>query len=147
MQYICLRISAKPRMKNKLYKIASICMITLGVLHTLYFIFSVATQEPVIYQTLSHVVKKGVVWLLGERSLLAYYNGYSLSMGLLLISYGLLTLVTNRTYKAAILSILISFAALVISIAYFHMLAYLLMGLCFIFYFLSLLVKEKQQSH
>ena len=129
-------------MKNKFYIAGSICLIVLGVLHTLYFVFSVATEEPIIYQTLGGVIKKGVIWLLGERSLLSYYNGYSLSMGLLMASYGLLALVTKRTCKAAILAVIISLAAFVISIVYFHMLAYLLMGACFISYLLSLLVKD-----
>lgn len=130
-------------MKNKLYKAGSICMIILGVLHTLYFIFAVASKEPIIYDTLSGVTKKGVIWILGERSLLEYYNGYSLSMGLLLVSYGLLAMVTKRTCKAVILSVIISFSALIISIVYFHVLAYTLMALSFIAYVLALLVKEK----
>lgn len=118
-------------------------MIVLGVLHTLYFAFSVISEEPVIYETLSGVTKKGVAWFLGERTLLAYYNGYSLSMGLLLISYGMLTLATQRTYKATMLSAIISFFALIISVVYFHMLAYILMALSTIFYMLSLTAKEK----
>ena len=118
-------------------------MIVLGFLHTLYFIFSVVSEEPIIYDTLSGITKKGVAWFLGERTLLAYYNGYSLSMGLLLISYGLLTFVTERTRKAAVLSIVISFAAFVISVAYFHLLAYSLMALSTVCYMLSLAMKEK----
>lgn len=131
-------------MKVKLYNAGSVCMIILGVLHTLYFIFSVTTGEAIIYETLSEVIKKGVMWLLGERSLLYYYNGYSLSMGLLMISYGLLALFTKRTCKAAMLSAAISLMAFIISIVYFHMLAYTLMGLCFVFYALSLMVKEPE---
>ncbi len=134
-------------LKNKLYRAGSICMIVLGILHTLYFVFSVMTEEPVIYGTLANVTKKGVAWFLGERTLLAYYNGYSLSMGLLLISYGLLTLVTKRTCKATMLSVVISFAAFIISVVYFHVLAYVLMALSFICYAMSLVVKEKGKSN
>lgn len=130
-------------MKSKLYRIASICMVVLGALHVLYFIFSAVNKEPVIYQTLGEVTKKGVIWLLGERTLLSYYNGYSLSMGLLLVSYGLLALIAKRTAKTTILSIMVSLSAFMVSIAYFHMLAYLLMGACFIFYLLSFFVKDK----
>lgn len=131
-------------LKNKLYRAGSACLILLGILHTLYFIFSVISKEPIIYDTLSGVTKKGVIWLLGERSLLSYYNGYSLSMGLLLISYGALACITNRTDKTTMLSIVISFAALAISIAYFHILADILMAASTIFYILSLTVKVKR---
>ena len=120
-------------------------MIVLGVLHTIYFIFSVVNEEPIIYDTLSGVTKKGVAWFLGERTLLMYYNGYSLSMGLLLASYGLLTFVTSRTYKAVLLSIAISLAAFAISVVYFHVLAYVLMALSVICYTLSLVVREKKK--
>lgn len=134
-------------MKNKLHKAGSVCMIVLGVLHTLYFIFSVISNEPVIYDTLANVTKKGVAWFLGERSLLSYYNGYSLSMGLLLVSYGLLAIITKHTCKTAVLSLIISAAAFIISAVYFHVLAYTIMALSVIFYSLSLLTKERTKTN
>lgn len=130
------------RMKIRLYKAASIAMIILGSLHTLYFIGSIMRKEPVIYDTLSHVIKKGIVGILGERSLLSYYNGYSLSMGLLLISYGLLALFTRPDRRAMILSTFISFTAFVISVFYFHPLAYVLTGVSFACYLMSLVWKR-----
>jgi hypothetical protein len=130
--------------KNKFYKAGSVCMILLGILHTAYFVFSGLHEEAVIHETLTHIIKKGAVWFLGERSLLSYYNGYSLSMGLLLISYGLLALMTNRTTKAQILSLAVSAVAFVICVVYFHILAYSLMGLSAFFYLCSLSVKNER---
>lgn len=121
-------------------------MIILGALHTLYFIFSVTTGEAIIYDTLADITKKGVIWLLGERSLLYYYNGYSLAMGLLMMCYGLFALLTERTCKSTILCTATSLIAFIISVVYFHMLAYSLTALSFILYALSLLAREKEVS-
>jgi ABC-type sulfate transport system permease component len=60
------------------------------------------------------------------------------------MNYGLLTLVAKRTRKAVVLSVITSFITLVISFVYFHILAYTLMTLSFIFYSLALVVRSGQ---
>jgi hypothetical protein len=47
-------------LKDNLYRVGSVSMIVLGVLHTLYFIFSVFNEEPIIYETLTNVTKKAL---------------------------------------------------------------------------------------
>ncbi|MDR0371180.1 MAG: hypothetical protein LBH80_04935 [Prevotellaceae bacterium] len=127
---------------NRFYKAGSVCMMLLGIVHTIYFLFSVMLEEGVVHETLANTIKRGAVWFVGERSLLIYYSGYSLSMGLLLISYGLLALMTNRTTKTQILCLAVSAVAFVICVVCFHLLAYSLMGLSTLFYLCSLSIED-----
>lgn len=108
----------------KLYKIASISFIALGILHiTAHVIGNLNPDKAtlaILYQMANHKIQ-----LFGEHSLLKFQTGFSLMMGFLLSAFGIQNLLVAKIMnkKHLISTIIITAIALVLSITYFHLLA------------------------
>jgi hypothetical protein len=108
----------------KLYKIASIAFIVLGVLHTIAHIVGQLNLDEASLVVLNNMANHKIQ-LLGEHSLLKFHTGFSLMMGFLLSVFGIQNLLVTKTLnkKYLISTIIITGIALILSIAYFHILA------------------------
>jgi hypothetical protein len=108
----------------KLYKIASIAFIVLGVLHTIAHIVGQLNLDEASLVVLNNMANHKIQ-LLGEHSLLKFHTGFSLMMGFLLSVFGIQNLLVTKTLnkKYLISTIIITGIALILSIAYFHVLA------------------------
>ena len=125
----------------KLFKTGAIALIALGIIHLLAQFLGKPTDPAA--EKLMLDMQNFKINLMGEHSVLQFYNGFSIMMGFLLSAIGLQhfllakEILTNRyALSGSIFSTAIAF---VIAAVYFHILAYgfLLISLvCFTLVFL-----------
>lgn len=122
----------------KLYKIASITFIVLGILHTMAHIVGNLNLDKTTLVVLNQMANHKIQ-LFGEHSLLKFHTGFSLMMGLLLSAFGVQNLLVAKIInkKYLISTIIITAIALVLSIIYFHLLATAFIFISLICYILS----------
>lgn len=109
--------------KINLYKTGALAYITLGILHLSFAVFGSPNNENVA-QTLT-LMKQTSVQLMGQHNLLQFYTGFSLTMGFLLVAFGLQAYTIKQpTKKGIAVNIFVSAIATALAIIYFHPLAY-----------------------
>ncbi|MDD3319876.1 MAG: hypothetical protein PHS59_00315 [Paludibacter sp.] len=110
----------------KIFKIGARAFIVLGALHLLAHIFS-SPEDPMSIKLLQDM-ENCKINILGEHNFLKFYNGFSISMGVLLSAFGLQCLILSEfileNRKALYTTIIITAIVFALSIAYFHIVAY-----------------------
>ncbi|WP_426449517.1 LIC_13387 family protein [Paenibacillus sp. S-38] len=112
------------------YTLASWLVILLGLLHNAVFVSGsmlnvVRRQSSPVYQSM----KEYKIDLIGTHSLLKFYDGFSLTMGCLLILLGTLNLLVSRSLPlpalraAALFNAVACLLLTALSLVYFHLLA------------------------
>ncbi len=141
----------KAKQQTKLfYKIGSWSYIIVGTGHLIGHLLTPKTPEQIeILQTM----KEFTISMPGtETNLLLFYTGFSLMMGIMLISYGwinLMFLKNNKQIdladnKILITNILVSFISLILAIKYFFIFPILLMSLALTVFTLAFIITNKQ---
>ncbi len=122
----------------KLYKIASISFIALGMLHITAHVIGNLNPDKATIAILNQMANHKIQ-LFGEHSLLKFQTGFSLMMGFLLSAFGIQNLMVEDMVnkKYLISTIIITAIALVLSITYFHLLATAFIFISLICYTLS----------
>lgn len=127
----------------KLFKTGAIALIALGVIHLLAQFYMGKPTDPVANKLMLDM-QNFKIDLMGQHSILQFYNGFSIMMGFLLSAFGIQHLILAKeilTNRYALLgSIFITAIAVVIAVVYFHVLAYgfLFTSLvCFVIVFLK----------
>jgi len=122
----------------KLYKIASISFIALGILHITAHVIGNLNPDKATLAILNQMANHKIQ-LFGEHSLLKFHTGFSLMMGFLLSAFGIQNLLVARIMnkKHLVSTIIITAIALVLSVTYFHLLATAFIFISLICYILS----------
>jgi|GEM_PF-3454685 len=131
----------------KLIKTGALAFILLGILHLLAHFFG-KPNDPILDKLLIDM-QNFKINLMGEHSLLKFYNGFSIMMGFLLSAFGIQTFLLAKEIldnKNAFISIIvISIIAFVIAVMFFHILAFgfiFISSVCFTIAF----IKNKFQN-
>lgn len=119
------------------YKIACWAFIVIGVGHIATDLLSPKTHEQIEY---IHAMKEFSINLLGtETNIYSLFQGFSIIMGLLFVSYGLINLFFLQNHKKnlvakniILLNILISLACMLLSLKYLFIVPITLTGLAFL---------------
>lgn len=112
-------------MKNLNYfKIGAFAYMLLGIMHLLSQISTSGLSVNVL-QVLE-IMRKTSFDFMGQHSLMQFYTGFSVVMGVMLFAFGLQAFVIKRPNKSAIVvNMAVSLIVSVLAIMYFHPLAYL----------------------
>ena len=129
--------------QKKMFNIAAWSLIAFGFIHEASFVYTyfttVETTGFVVSMTQFHIEGTGT-------HLYSFYGGYGILMGLLLIAYGFLCLQISKgseqhgsiSASVIVLNIIISLAALVVSVMYFvFFIPIVLTGLATLFFVLA----------
>ena len=110
----------------KIFKIGAWAFIILGALHLLAHKFSSPGDSMSI--KLLQNMETCKINILGEHNFLKFYNGFSITMGVLLSAFGLQCLILSefilKNRKALYSTIIITAIVFALSIVYFHIIAY-----------------------
>jgi len=123
------------------YKVGSWSFILVGVGHLATATFAPSTPEKV---QITQTMKEFPITMLGtDSNLLLFHEGFSLMMGVLLMGYGVLSLLHARKLgfpeKEVIwVNILISLVALILSMKYFFIVPTSLLGLALLCFSMTL---------
>jgi len=127
------------------YKIGCWAFVLVGVGHIVTSMLIPTTPErTIIVQTM----KEFSISMIGtESNLYLFHEGFSLMMGILLISYGLLNLSMLKTSEAPskntiIVNAATSIIALVISIKYFFLVPTTLLSIAFLCFLMALIINQ-----
>lgn len=134
------------------YKIASWSLLIIGFGHTITYLTAPNTPEQ---NQLITTIKALNFDMLGvDANIFSFYEGFSLMMGLLLIGYGLINILTLKNNKQSclptnmlILNIIISFFSVVISLKYFFLIPVVFTSIPFIGYLISLSTRKMKTKH
>lgn len=126
------------------YKIGCWAFIVVGVGHIVTDLLGPKTSKQMGY---IQTMKDSTLSLLGtDTTVFSFYQGFSIMMGLLLTSYGLINLLIVKNNKESnvakniiLLNILVASACVILSIKYFFIVPITLTGLAFIGFTLSLI--------
>lgn len=120
------------------FKIGASFYMLLGALHFIYVISAPKRPENVV-QIYSKMESTKFDFM-GEHTVMQFYTGFSVMMGLMLFAFGWQIFMSKQPNKAAILGyIFISIIASIIAVFYFHPLAYSCLISATIFFTLSML--------
>ena len=133
-------------------KIASWSLILVGIGHTLTDLTSPKTS---VQQDFIIKMKEFSINILGsETNIFSFYQGFSLMMGLLLFSYGLLNLFILKNNKTTpipnnimILNIIVCSISLLLSIKYFFIVPILFTGIALLGFTITFFSKAKIKNH
>lgn len=141
----------KAHQQTKLfYKIGSWSFIIVGTGHLIGHLLTPKTSEQI---KMLQTMKEFTIAMPGtETNLLLFYTGFSLMMGIMLISYGMINLMflkNNKQINLAdnkilITNTLVSFISLMLTIKYFFIFPILLMSLALTGFTLALIITNKQ---
>ncbi|AJW65118.1 hypothetical protein VO54_03692 [Elizabethkingia miricola] len=120
--------------KRNYFKIGASAYMLLGALH-LFYQFS--KQKPTTNLMLTYTKMKETSFdFMGEHTLMQFYTGFSIMMGLMLFAFGFQAFMIKQPNRSVVIvNILISLTASILAVIYFHPLAYsflLCASLCFI---------------
>ncbi len=120
--------------KLNYFKAGAIAYMLLGFMHLVSQMQKDGLSENVL-QTLMRM-KNTTFHFMGQHDLMQFYTGFSITMGFMLFAFGLQTFLINKPSRQIIVAdILISLVVLILSIIYFHPLAYSFIAfslLCFV---------------
>jgi hypothetical protein len=143
--------SSKANQQTKLfYKISSWSFILVGIGHLIGHLLSPKTSEQI---EMLQTMKEFTIAMPGtETNLLLFYTGFSLMMGIMLLSYGVINLLLLKNIKQInwidnqilITNTLVSFMSLILAIKYFFIIPIVLMGIALTGFTLALIITNKQ---
>ncbi|WP_436515735.1 LIC_13387 family protein [Ekhidna sp. To15] len=116
---------------NKMIKAAGAALALLGILHLIAQFFGPSNEEvPEVIQ----MMKDYEIEMMGTHTLMSFHNGFSIMTGLFMITIGTLQLAHASKIDRTMLRTLMFFTliAFVVSLQYFHPLAYGLILIGFI---------------
>jgi hypothetical protein len=129
------------------YKTASWSLLIIGFGHTLTYLTAPNTPEQNILITTMKALNFNMLGV--DANIFSFYEGFSLMMGLLLIGYGLINILTLKNNKQSylptnmlILNIIISFFSVAISLKYFFLIPVVFTSIPFIGYLISLSTRK-----
>ncbi|MGH1334984.1 MAG: LIC_13387 family protein [Aureispira sp.] len=133
---------------NRSYKIASWTLMLGGIIHTVSDLMAPETAER---KEIMLQMKAFTGQVLGaEFNLLSFFQGFSFMMGLLLFGYGALNLLILKNnqeadlpYNILIFNVVITLAAVLLSIQYFFIVPVLLTGIPFLGFVTALLTRKR----
>lgn len=132
-------------MKVNYFKSGAIAYMLLGSMHLFSHLLSGNNLDPQMTKTLAEM-KNTIINIIGEHTLWQFYEGFSLTMGFLLIAFGLQAyMIDNPNKRIIITNIIITLVILVLTIKYFHLIASAFMLLALICFFISLKKQLKYQ--
>ena len=131
------------------YKIASWALVLGGLVHSIADLTSPKTAEQIEFM---NQMKKFTGQVLGtEFNMFSFFQGFSLTMGLLLIGYGALNvLILKNNQKEDLptniltLNILVTLVSVMLSIKYFFIIPTILTSIPFVGFIISFISKIKQ---
>lgn len=125
--------------KNVYFKLGALACIVLGLLHTMSQLLKDKSGNQELARALD-VMEQTSIQAMGTHSLLKFYNGFSLTMGILLIAFGAQAYATaTPTRRLAAVNTLSSLVLFVVAVVYFHPLAYLFLLLALVCFAISYL--------
>ena len=131
--------------KNNYFKIGAIAYIALGLMHLISQMSADGLSENVL-QTLA-VMKTTTFDFMGQHDLMQFYTGFSITMGFMLIAFGLQAFTIKQPAKSVIIvNMFASLIASVLAIVYFHPLAYTFLLFATAFFTISLIIKDKESN-
>lgn len=129
-------------MKNTTLKtISGILLIFLGLCHqTVHVLFELNPEKPPIVGDMQNFK----IEMMGIHTLLEFHNGFSIMTGHFIICIGIIVLVIRKIEEKSIdISLVLIISSIsVISVFYFHVLAYGISGLAAVFYLLAMKKRE-----
>ncbi len=130
-------------MKINYFKLGAIAYMILGAMHGLSHLAKGNIDDPKLANTLAEM-SNTTIDLLGEHSIMKFYDGFSLTMGFLLLAFGLQAFVTDKPGKKIVLvDILVTLITLILTIRYFHIIAWSFMGIALVCFVISYIQMKK----
>ncbi|MCA0133898.1 LIC_13387 family protein [Winogradskyella alexanderae] len=131
------------------YKIACWAFIVVGLGHIATDLISPKTSEQIGY---INTMKELIITIVGtETNIYSFYQGFSLIMGLILASYGLINLFFIRNNKTSLvpkniffLNILVALVCMFLTVKYLFVVPIILTGLAFFGFTLSFIQQKNQ---
>lgn len=130
------------------FKIASWTLLLGGILHTVSDLLSPETPER--NAIISQMKELTGIALGTEFNMYSFFQGFSLTMGLLLFGFGALNILILKNNQGAhlpsnilVLNIIVSLIALTISLNYFFIIPIILTGIPFLGYLISFVTRKK----
>ncbi len=132
-------------MKINYFKFGAIAYMVLGAMHELSHLTKGNINDSKLANTLAEM-ENTTIHFLGEHSLMKFYDGFSLTMGFLLLAFGLQAFVTDKPGKKIVLvDILVTLITLILTILYFHIIAWSFMGIALVCFVMSYIQMKKAQ--
>lgn len=132
-------------MKTNYFKLGGIACILLGVMHLIAHL-SQGNVDPQMANTLA-AMQNTIIRLMGEHTLLQFYNGFSLTMGFLLVAFGLQTIMIEKPgSRLALMNSGITVVLLFLCMKYFHILASAFMLIAFVCFIISFIKIRKDEK-
>ncbi len=133
-------------MKINYFKLGSIAYIVLGAMHALAHLSRGNIDDPKLANTLTEM-KNTTISLLGEYSLMKFYDGFSLTMGFMLLAFGIQAFLMGKPGKRVVLAdILITAVTLLLTILYFHIIASSLMLIALVCFIIAFVKMQKARQ-
>lgn len=126
-------VNTRDMKKLNYFKIGAVAYMLLGVMHLISQSSKDGLRENVLQ---SFVVMRAATFdFMGQHDLMQFYTGFSITMGFMLFAFGLQAFAIKQPAKSvAVANMLVSLVAAVLSVVYFHPLAWLFLffaALCF----------------
>ncbi len=131
-------------MKINYFKLGAVACILLGAMHLLSQLLRGNDLDPQLASTLAEM-KATEIHVMGKHTLLQFYNGFSLTMGFLLVAFGLQAWMIDNPGKRVILTnVFASVIIFVLTLIYFHVLASAFMLIAAICFTMSFIKSSRQ---
>ncbi|MCH2023407.1 MAG: hypothetical protein MK207_13105 [Saprospiraceae bacterium] len=145
-----LKAAKDDQQKVLFYKIGNWCFILVGIGHLIGHFLTPKTSEQL---EMMQKMKEFSIAMPGrETNLLFFHTGFSIMMGIMLISYGYINLIflkNNRQFnvpdkRILVTNTLVSLISLIIAIKFFFIIPIIITSLAFSAFTLALLIATKQ---
>lgn len=123
----------------RLFNIGTSVYIILGIIHLFSHFFG--TPADPSFDELIAIMEESTIHIGGAHSVLKFYNGFSVMMGVMLVCFGLVSFLMAKTIvhrlQVFTLYCAIALGLFIVSILYFHILTYGLLGVTLVAHVIS----------